>query len=43
MYLGTRDKLTGKAFVVKENATGFSYKSLRKARSLGVEVTSKEQ
>ena len=35
VYLGTRAKLRGRAFVVKENVTGFSYKAIMRARSLG--------
>ena len=35
VYLGTRTKLRGRAFVVKENVTGFCYKAIIRARSLG--------
>ena len=33
--MGTRTKLRGRAFVVKENVTGFRYKAIMRARSLG--------
>ena len=34
VYMGTRTKLRGRAFVVKENVTGFCYKAIMRARSL---------
>lgn len=35
VYLGTRDKLRGRDFVVKENVTRFSYKAKTRAKRLG--------
>lgn len=35
VYMGTRTKLRGRAFIVKENVTGFRCKAIMRARTLG--------